>query len=234
MPSIRLNKYLASIGIASRRKIDEMIKEKRILINSEPAQLGDKVDPEVDKIQVDKKVILPHPPTGGQTLVYYAVNKPIYVLSTTHDDHGRRIITDYVPDTYRVFPIGRLDFESTGLILLTNDGNLALKLTHPRYHLPKVYLISILGKTPQYKINQMNQANAKAELVEAKNNQTTIKITLFEGKKRQIRLLCASLHLHLLSLQRLSIGPIELGDLPSGQYRDLTSSELAELSAIFR
>ncbi|MCX6726645.1 MAG: pseudouridine synthase [Candidatus Shapirobacteria bacterium] len=225
MPSIRLNKYLASIGIASRRKIDAFTAEKRILINNRLAVLGDKVNPETDKIQVDKKIILPQP----QTLVYYAVNKPIYVLSTTTDDHGRRIITDYVPDTYRVFPVGRLDFESTGLILLTNDGNLALKLTHPRYHLPKVYLISILGKTPQYKINQMNQANAKAELVESKNNQTIIKITLHEGKKRQIRLLCAKLHLHLLSLQRLSIGPIQLADLPSGQYRDLTKEEINNL-----
>jgi pseudouridine synthase len=230
MPLIRLNKYLASIGIASRRKIDVFTAEKRILINDRIAVLGDKVDPEVDKIQVDKKIILPQP----QKLVYYAVNKPIYVLSTTHDDHGRRIITDYVPNTYRVFPVGRLDFESTGLILLTNDGNLALKLTHPRYHLPKVYLVSLLGKTPQSKINAMNSTNVKAEFIEFKTNQTTIKITLYEGKKRQIRLLCASLHLHLLSLQRLSIGPIELGNLPSGQYRDLTAEELAQLSAIFR
>lgn len=230
MPSIRLNKYLASIGIASRRKIDAFTAEKRILINDRIAVLGDKVDPEVDKIQVDKKIILPQP----QTLVYYAVNKPIYVLSTTSDDHGRRIITDYVPNTYRVFPVGRLDFESTGLILLTNDGDLALKLTHPRYHLPKIYIVTLLGKTPAEKINQMNQANAKAEFIEYKNNQTTIKITLYEGKKRQIRLLCASLHLHLLSLQRLSIGPIELGNLPGGQYRDLTAEELAQLFAIFR
>jgi len=221
MPLIRLNKYLASLGIASRRKIDEFISQKRISINGKLAKLGDKIDPEIDKIIVDKKVILPQP----KNLVYYALNKPIYVVSTSCDTHGRQTVIDLVPPIPRVFPVGRLDYRSTGLILLTNDGDLALRLTHPRYHLPKVYLIQVLGKTPPEIIKQM----PNAEFIEYKNNLTTIKITLHEGKKRQIRLLCADLHLHLLTLHRISIGPLELGNLPAGDYRCLTPAEIDSL-----
>ena len=222
MPLIRLNKYLASIGVASRRKIDEITSQKRILINGKIAILGDKVDPEVDKIQIDKRIIPPKP----QHLVYYALNKPPFVVSTSDDPQGRETVINLVPSTPRVFPVGRLDYQSTGLILLTNDGNLALKLTHPRFHLPKVYLIQLLGRTLPEVIKKMNDDVTVAEFVEYKNNQTVIRITLHEGKKRQIRLLCASLHLHLMTLHRVSIGPITLGNLPIGQYRDLTPEEL--------
>lgn len=225
MPLIRLNKYLASLGVASRRKIDEFVVQKRILVNNELAELGDKVDPEVDRIQIDKRIIAPHP----QKLVYYALNKPPFVVSTSSDPQGRETVIDLVPSTPRVFPVGRLDYQSTGLILLTNDGNLALKLTHPKFHLPKVYLIQILGRVPLEKIKEMNVNSTQAELVEVKNNQTTIKITLHEGKKRQIRLMCAGLHLHLMTLHRISIGPITIGNLPIGQYRDLTLEELRQI-----
>ena len=221
MALIRLNKYLAQLGVASRRKIDEITIGRRITINGRLAIPGDKVDPEVDTVIVDKKIIKPTP----QKLVYYALNKPKYILSSSGDDRGRKTVIDLVPGTPRVFPVGRLDFESTGLILLTNDGDLALRVTHPRYHLPKVYIITILGKTPPDKVRQMGEA----EIISQEFNQTQIKITLHTGKKRQIRLLCASLHLHLLELHRISIGPIEIKKLAPGEYRELTLDELKSI-----
>ncbi|MFZ2152474.1 MAG: pseudouridine synthase [Microgenomates group bacterium] len=222
MPLIRLNKYLSSLGVASRRKIDEFTIQKRITINSRTAVLGDKVDPEVDKVIVDKKIINPQP----RKLVYYLLNKPKYVLSSSSDDRGRDVVTNYVPRDIRVFPVGRLDYESTGLILLTNDGDLSLRLTHPRYHLPKVYLVTILGKITPQKLKSMNDPSTETEIYDQKSNKTILKVTLYTGKKRQIRLLCASLHLFLLELHRISIGPININNLALGAYRELKVSEL--------
>lgn len=222
------------MGVASRRKIDDLIIHKRIFINSELAELGDKVDPEVDTVVVDKKIIKPQP----NQLVYYLLNKPKYVLSTSSDDRGRDTVINYVPKVPRVFPVGRLDYESTGLILLTNDGDLALRLTHPRYHLPKVYLLTCIGKVTPDKISKMQHgilleegktAPAKVEVLPSKLNQNQLQITLFEGKKRQIRRMCAHLHLHVLDLHRISIGPINIGDLKPGQYRLLTREEIKSL-----
>jgi len=231
MTLVRLNKYLAQLGVASRRKIDEITIGHRITINGRLAIPGDKVNPETDTVIVDKKIINPQP----QKLVYYVLNKPKYVLSTNSDDHGRQTILNFVPKTPRVYPVGRLDFESTGLILLTNDGDLALRMTHPRYHLPKIYLLTILGKVPVNKIAQLEKgirledgltAPAKTEVMPSKLEQTIIKLTLFQGKKRQIRRMCAAIHVHLIDLHRISIGPIELGDLAPGSYRELSHKEL--------
>lgn len=231
MALIRLNKYLAQLGVASRRKIDEITIGRRITINGRLAILGDKVNPETDTVVIDKKVVPPQP----HKLVYYALNKPKYVLSTTTDDRGRQTVLDLVPKTPRVYPVGRLDFESTGLILLTNDGNLALKLTHPRFHLPKVYLLTILGKVPVNKISQLEKgirledgltAPAQAEVMPSKLDQTIIKLTVYQGKKRQIRRMCAAIHVHLIDLHRLSIGPIVIQDLAPGKYRELSPKEL--------
>ena len=236
MPLIRLNKYLAQLGVASRRQIDQITIGRRITINGRIAILGDKVDPENDTVVVDKKIISAQP----QQLVYYALNKPKFILSTTSDDRGRQTVLKYVPKTPRVFPVGRLDFESTGLILLTNDGDLALKVTHPRYHLPKTYLVTVLGKVSTDKILQMEKgvklddgvtAPAKVSVEPAKLNQTNFQITLYEGKKRQIRRMCAALHLHLLDLHRLSIGPVELGQLKPGDVRPLTPGEINRLKS---
>lgn len=231
---IRLNKYLAHLGVASRRQIDQFTHEGRITINGKVAVLGDKVDPDIDIVFVDKKVIKPHP----QKLVYYALNKPKYVLSTVYDDRGRNTVLKYVPSTFRVFPVGRLDYESTGLILLTNDGDLTYKLTHPRFHLPKIYQVTILGKVSIDKLTRLREgimledgltAPAKVEVVPSKFNQTNILITLYQGKKRQIRRMCAALRLHVVDLHRLSIGSLEIKDLASGKYRELSRGEIESL-----
>ena len=232
MTLVRLNKYLAQLGVASRRKIDEITIGRRITINGRLAVPGDKVNPETDTVIVDKKIINPTP----QKLVYYALNKPKYVLSTNSDDLGRQTVLSYVPKTPRVYPVGRLDFESTGLILLTNDGDLALKITHPRFHLPKVYLLTILGKVPVNKIAQLEKgirledgltAPSEVVVMPSKLDQTILKMTLYQGKKRQIRRMCAAIHVHLLDLHRISIGPIEIKDLAPGKYRELSPKELS-------
>jgi pseudouridine synthase len=231
---IRLNKYLAQMGVASRRKIDEYTVSHRITINGKIAILGDKVNPDIDSVTVDKKVIPPQP----RKLVYYLLNKPKYVLSASVDDRGRDTVVNYVPKIPRVFAVGRLDFESTGLILLTNDGDLSLKLTHPRYHLPKTYLLTFIGKITADKIDQFRHgvvlddgktAPAEVEILPSEFNQAKMTITLYQGKKRQIRRMCAVLHLHPVDLHRLSLGPVKLGDLASGKYRPLTSQEIIAL-----
>lgn len=236
MPLIRLNKYLASVGVASRRQIDAFALQHRIYINGELAKPGDKVDPEIDTIIVDKKIIKPTP----QKLIYYLLNKPKYVLSTTNDDRGRDTVVNYVPKTIRVFPVGRLDYESTGLILLTNDGDLSLRLTHPRYHLPKTYLLTAIGKITSEKLSQFQHgvilddgitAPAEIEVLPSKFNQNKLKITLYQGKKRQIRRMCAILHLHVVDLHRIAIGPLTIGDLQPGKYRLLTPVEINSLKS---
>jgi len=223
--SIRLNKHLAILGVASRRKIDELITQHRITINNRPAVLGDQIDPAVDTIIVDKKIIPPVP----NKLVFYAFNKPKYVLSSVIDDRHRKTIINFLPKTPRVFPVGRLDYRSTGLIIITNDGNLTYRLTHPRHHIPKIYLVTILGKVPHEKIIAMEKTGIKAEIVKHEYNQTIVKMTLYTGKKRQIRFLCADLRLYILDLHRTEIGPINLGQLKPGEYRMLTPREIKTL-----
>jgi len=234
MTAIRLNKYLAQMGVASRRKIDSIALQKRITIKGELAEPGDKVDPDIDTIIVDKKIIPPHP----QQLVYYLLNKPKYVLSSSSDDRGRDTVLNYVPKTPRVFAVGRLDYESTGLLLLTNDGDLSLKLTHPRYHLPKTYLLTFIGKLTPDKIDQLRHgvvlddgktAPADVEVLPSKFGQGQLKITLYQGKKRQIRRMTSALRLHPVDLHRLSLGPLKIGDLQPGKYRTLTIEEIIAL-----
>lgn len=239
MPLIRLNKYLAQLGVASRRKIDEITIGHRITINGRLAILGDKVDPDIDVVVVDKKIIKPSA-SRQASLVYYALNKPKYVLSSASDDRGRKTVVDFVPNTPRVFPVGRLDFESSGLILLTNDGDLALRVTHPRYHLPKVYQVTVVGNLSSDKVHKMQTgvelddgrtSPSHVEVMPSKFGQSIFKITLFEGKKRQIRRMCSALHLHVVDLHRLSIGPIEIKKLAPGEYRELTKEELTSIQS---
>jgi 23S rRNA pseudouridine2605 synthase len=241
MTVIRLNKYLAQIGVASRRKIDEITSACRITINGKTAILGDKVNPDTDTIIVDKKIIPPSPPAGGQQLVYYLLYKPKYVLSTSSDDRGRDTVLNYVPKSPRVFAVGRLDYESTGLILLTNDGDLSLRLTHPRYHLPKTYLLTFVGKITPDKVDQFRHgvvldppaggktAPADVEILPSKFNQGQLQITLYQGKKRQVRRMASTLHLHTVDLHRISLGPLKVGDLSPGEYRPLTIEEIKAL-----
>lgn len=235
MGFIRINKYLSTIGVCSRRQVDALINQRRITINNRIAVLGQKVDPEVDTVVVDRKIIRPQPVTK----VYYLLHKPKFVLSTTVDTHDRPTVLDYVPHSTRLYPVGRLDYESTGLIILTNDGDFALRLTHPRYHLPKTYQVTVVGKLTPDKIRQLTKGirledglTAPAKVNNVNTNQfgrIHFDITIYEGRKRQIRRMCSALSLHVEDLKRISVGDLTLGDLPIGKYRLLTASEVRSL-----
>jgi 23S rRNA pseudouridine2605 synthase len=234
--NIRINKYLASIGVASRRKVDELIDQEKISVNNKILkEKGYKIDPQKDEIKVDGKIVTL---TDNKECIYIILNKPQGVVSTTADTHNRHTILDLVKSQTRLFPVGRLDQDSRGLILLTNDGNLTYKLTHPKYHIAKTYLVKILGKVKLSQIEKLRigieledglTQPAKVKIVAQKQHQTILEIKLFEGKKRQIRAMCSALHLHVQDLQRIAIGTIKLGDLTEGKWRNLNAEEIKSL-----
>lgn len=228
---MRINKYLASLGVASRRKVDALIGAGKVRVNGRAAKLGEKVDPARDRVTVDGKEVGPK-----VDRVYFAVNKPKGVISTAADTHGRRTVVSLVRTKERLFPIGRLDAESEGLMILTNDGELMQRLTHPKYHVPKVYEVVVLGSITDEKIGRVRSgmrlrngevtAPAKVKVESQSEHKTILIVELSEGKNRQIRRMCEALHLHLLNLKRIAIGTVLLGDLASGQLREITKDEI--------
>ncbi len=233
---VRLNKYLAGLGIASRRQVDKLIAEGRIVVNQKQASLGQKINSSRDKILVDGRPV----EIANQQYQYIILNKPSGVLTTTRDDRGRRTVLDIVKSDLRLYPVGRLDYNSSGLIILTNDGSLANIITHPKYHLPKTYLVTTTSPVTQTHIRQLRSgltingqklAKSDVSIVDTRNKITTLKISLYQGIKRQIRLMFAQLHLNLLTLHRVSIGPIDIGTLKTGCYRSLTKSEINQLKS---
>ena len=225
---IRINKYLSLCNVGSRRKIEEKLWAGEFQINDHVAKPGELIDDQKDKIFHNGKLLIPI-----NSFIYIAVNKPVDYVSTTSDEMDRKTVMDLVKDDFpnkRLYPIGRLDKDSTGLILLTNDGNLALKLTHPRYHLPKVYEVTTLEKITQFQLDTMAKG---LEIPGGKTMPAEIKligdrsfaITLHQGIKRQIREMCKIVGLTVDTLNRVSIGPIQIEDLPVGSYRHLTEKE---------
>lgn len=232
---MRINKYLASLGVASRRKVDVMIEEGKIRVGGRIVKLGEQIDPAHDNVTVGGKEV-------GQTTVdkvYYAVNKPKGVISTARDTHGRLTVVSLVRSRVRLFPVGRLDAESEGLMLLTNDGELMQRMTHPKYHVPKVYEVVILGNLSEERLARLRgrvklrdgsmTMPADVRVIANKENKTVVEIILKEGKNRQIRRMCEALNLHLLNLKRVAMGPIELADLQTGESRKLEETEVKEL-----
>ena len=233
---MRLNKFLSQAGVASRRAADQLIQNGRVFVNGRVASLGLQVDPVKDVIKVD-----------GQSHVvdhhkeYLMLNKPINVLSTVTDDRDRRTVIDVVRPTARLYPVGRLDYNSTGLIILTNDGDLSLALTHPRYHLPKTYEVEIDRPLSSMHLNAFKQGivlddgktqPALITLIDASNRR--FRIILHQGKNRQIRRMFEHFEYRVLRLHRVAIGPLRIGQLQPGQWRALTSSELHALKSACR
>lgn len=232
---IRLNKYLASIGIASRRQIDTLISQGKFTVNEKTAQLGQQIDPQKDKIMFGQKLI----ENQVFELEYLILNKPRGYLSTTKDTHTRKTILDLVKTKNRLYPIGRLDKESQGLILLTNDGDLTNHLTHPKFHISKTYQVTVLGKVTDSQLNKLQSGieledgltkPTKTRIIKIGNRETILEMVLYEGKKRQIRRMCSSLHLFILKLERVALGPIKLENLSLGKSRKLTAEEIKKLS----
>lgn len=229
----RIDKFLANSGISARRNISEVLKIHTITINGKRVkEAGVRFDPNKDILLLDgKEITAPY-------ATYIIVNKPKGIISTASDEFGRKTVLSLVPSKQRLYPVGRLDQDTTGLLLLTNDGNLANRLTHPRYHIPKVYELTIRGSVPEEKLAHFRRgvkledgmtSKAQAKVVRQAEKQTIVAVTLHEGKKRQIRRMCEVLRLPLVELKRVQIGPILLGDLHEGKYRNLTEEELISL-----
>jgi 23S rRNA pseudouridine2605 synthase len=233
---MRLQKFLSDAGVASRRHAEELILAGRVLVNDEVVDtLPAFVDPEQDRVIVDGTRVRP------QRLDYFMVHKPKGVVCTNRDPAGRVRAVDLLPDLpARLFPVGRLDEESTGLLLMTNDGELAQRITHPRYGVPKTYYAEVRGRVPDDLAATMKggvflaEGRARASGVEIEHrssNRSSLLITLREGRNRQVRRMLAKLGHPVRKLKRVQIGPLTLRGLPVGSSRRLTPQELAALRA---
>ena len=234
---MRINKFLAEKGVASRRHADEMIAAGRVKINGAVATLGAGVD-ETDEVLVDG-ILLSREEKKEK---YYIMNKPKGVICTVSDDRGRKTVMDLLPESVgRVFPVGRLDYETEGLLILTNDGDLAFRLTHPTSEIPKTYLVRIEGTMTEKDLNPIRSGveldgvltkKCKAHIVETDKAYTKVHITITEGRNRQVRRMFEAIGRSVAFLKRVSIGRLKLTGLDRGEVRPLTEQEIAYLKGL--
>ena len=235
--STRLNKLLAERGIGARRKCDEIIQAGRVRVNgvtvSEP---GTQVEEGRDKVTVDGR-----PLQGRSKLVYYVINKPVGVITTLDDPHGRRTIAEFLPRGARVFPVGRLDADTSGLLLLTNDGELANKLMHPSFGVEKFYRVRLDREPSSQQIERLKRgvrfdeglvsAPARVRRIDPGFDAIMLEVAIHEGRFRQVRKMCEAVGLTVTGLHRVGYGPIRLGPLARGMFRELSDDEVARLQA---
>ncbi len=234
---MRLQKALADAGVASRRHAELLIEAGRVAVNGQIVrEMGVQVDPARDEIRVDGR-----PVRAAREFTYLLLHKPSNFLTTVSDPHGRPTIMQLVPRDKRLFPVGRLDLESEGLVLLTDDGELANRLMHPRYEHEKEYRVLAEGRVPNEAIEKLRAgvelddgrtAPARVQLVEHVSGDTWLDIVLREGRKRQLRRMLERVGHPVKRLIRVRIGPLHLGDLPAGQWRALSAAELRQLRHI--
>lgn len=227
----RLQKYMAACGVAARRKCEEIIEEGRVKVNDNiVTELGFKVDPELDEIVVDSKLI-----KLEERKVYILLNKPEGYVSTVKDERGRKTILDIVKVNERIFPIGRLDYNTSGMILLTNDGDIYNRIIHPRKEVNKVYIAVIEGTPSKDKIDEFCNgidiggyitAKAKFRIIEKLQDKSKVEIIIHEGKNRQVRRMCEKIGHPVIALKRISVGNIKLGNLRRGEWRYLDENEI--------
>lgn len=231
----RLQKVLAHAGVASRRAVEEMIEAGRIEVNGRVARLGQRVDPAKDEVKVDGSRV----PLAAD-LVHALFNKPAGVVTTSADPQQRATVIDMVDLGARVWPVGRLDLDSEGALLLTNDGDLTQRLTHPRYHVPKTYLVEVAGGVPHRSLRALQRGveledgvsrPLSARIVERKAGATSLEVVFAEGRNRQVRRTLDALGHPVRRLVRVAIGPLRIGRLKPGSYRRLGP---AEVSALYR
>ncbi len=228
----RIQKLIASRGLCSRRVAEQWIREGRILLNGKIANLGDQGDPHKDLILVDGK---PLPQT--EKLLYLMLHKPRGYITTLSDEKGRPTVAQLVDCGVRVYPVGRLDYDSEGLLLFTNDGEFANQMMHPRGEISKVYLVRVKGDCSHAEADLsrpivLDGYQIKAPLVKKLRDEpggAVFRITIFEGRNRQIRRMCQEAGLQVLRLRRICEGPLKLGELPCGSWRHLTQEELSAL-----
>lgn len=235
---VRINKFFTDCGILSRRAAEEEIKAGKVKVNGEVAQIGQKIDPRKDIVEYKGKRILPR--RGAEKkYTYVMLNKPCGYITSMTDDRGRKCVSELVSDVgKRIYPVGRLDMNSDGLLLFTDDGDLTNMLTHPRHNIPKIYHVKVKGSLDEKKVQELGKSMVidgykiepvKVELVSVRNDACVLKMTLYEGRNRQIRKMCEMVHLDIMSLRRVAIGEIKMGDLPQGKWRYLSGAEVRYL-----
>lgn len=231
---IRLQKYLSECGIASRRKSESLIEEGRVKVNGLRAQIGDKVDPRRDTVSVNGRKVV-----KAQAMRYLMLHKPRGFITTMSDEMNRKCVAELVQDCgARVYPVGRLDRESEGLLLLTNDGAFANAMMHPKRHVPKTYRVTVRPGVTEEQITQMTTglmlegrmtAPADVHIITKEEGRVVLEIILYEGRNRQIRKMCEQLGLEVARLKRTAVGSVKLGMLPQGKWRELTQDEVNKL-----
>ena len=240
MEEMRIQKYLSECGVMSRRSAEEAIKQGRIIINGENAVIGQKIVPEIDEVLCDNVIVT----NKNNKKIYIMMYKPAGIVTTMSDEKGRECVADMLKDAdmgARVYPIGRLDMYSEGLLLLTNDGELSNKLMHPKHEILKVYHLTLKYELDAEQISDIAlpieidgrmSKPAKVSVIERKNGKTKLRIELSEGRNRQIRRICENLDLIIIKLKRVCIGEINIGMLRPGQWKHLNFNEVKYLKGI--
>ncbi len=233
----KLQKIIASAGITSRREAEKLIAQGRVKVDGRTASVGDRADADTSDIYVDGKMI-----NTRSERVYILLNKPARIVTTMKDEKGRRSVYDLVRDCpYRVYPVGRLDYNSEGLLIMTNDGDLTYKLTHPSHEIEKTYHVSVCGEDLKGKIELLSSRMyidgyliepASVRILEETPSGGLLSITIHEGRNRQIRKMCAKAALDVKSLKRVSEGKITLGTLGKGKWRYLSKEEIKYLKGL--
>ena len=236
---IRLQKQIADLGYCSRRKAEELITLGKVYVNGKKiTELGTKVDPN-DEIRINNEILV------KQEKEYYMFNKPREVVSTTKDDKGRKTLLDYFDVETRIYPVGRLDYDTTGIILLTNDGEFANAMMKPSSEIEKTYIAKINGIMPKEDIINLKKGviidkrkcipdKVKVKSIDEKNNTSIIEITIHEGKNHEIKKIFMSFGLEVLKLKRIRYGSLNLGNLQSGEYKKLSSKEVKVLYSLIK
>ncbi len=231
---VRLQKYLAECGVASRRKSEELIEAGKVKVNSVVASIGDKISPKKDTVTVSGKKII-----KSKNLYYVMLHKPRGFITTMSDERDRKCVAELIKDVpARVYPVGRLDRESEGLLLFTNDGEFANAMTHPTKHVPKTYRVTVRPGITEEQITALTEgiiiedrktAPAEVRVIEKQEGRVVLEIILYEGRNRQIRKMCEALGLEVARLKRTAIGSVKLGMLQQGSWRLLKDDEVRKL-----
>lgn len=232
---MRINKFLAACGVAGRRACDKIVQDGRVTINGKLAVLGDDVETD-DAVKVDGK------PVALKKNEYYILHKPKGYLSTVSDDNGRKTVMDILGSNVgRVYPVGRLDYDSEGLLILTTDGELAQHLTHPSNEVPKTYLVKVEGRLTEADLNPIRSGieldgvltkKCRAHIVETNKGYTKVEMVLREGKNREIRRMFEAIGREVMLLKRTKVGELSLRGLARGEFRKLTPEEVEYLKSI--
>lgn len=241
MESVRISKYFTDCGIMSRRAAEKQIQDGKVFVNGAPATLGQKVDPDTDIVEYNGRQICL--PTDEKICIM--LNKPRGIVTTASDEKGRTDVTELCRDvkdsdgrSVRLYPVGRLDMDSDGLLLLTNDGELANKLTHPRHSIPKIYHVTVTGVLNNTEVSRLGApiiidgretSPVTVKKLSQNGENTCVQFELYEGRNRQIRRMCEACGVKIQKLSRVAIGNLSIGDLPVGKWRKLTGKEIKYL-----